>query len=65
MSASAEDKFKFLMKVRDKVTGFEGKLTAKTTFPFDPPKWWITEDIQKDGKQREIAVCENRLEIIS
>lgn len=58
-----ESEFKFLMKVKDKVTGFSGILTAKVTYPFDPPKWWVTQ-LLEDGTSREALVSETRLEIV-
>ncbi len=60
-----DSKFHFGQQVKDKLTGFTGKLTTYCTYEFDPPKWAITM-VSKDGSEsKDMYVVENRIEPIS
>ena len=44
---------KFGKKAKDKVTGFEGTITAKCLYMYGCSQYLLTPQIDKDGKKRD------------
>ena len=59
--------FNFGDKVKDKLTGFEGILIAKTIFQHDPDKWCIWQPLNggNPNEAMEFWVIEARLQKIT
>lgn len=52
-------------KAKDKITGFEGILTAKCSYLTGCDQYGITPPVDKDGKRQEVQwFDEGRIEVI-